>query len=288
MKVVVTGSDGYIGRLVCKSIKKLDFELIEIDLKKGIDYNDVKDISGDCLIHLGAFTKVPESHYKSEEYYTNNCAKYHNFLNNNKFDRVIYASSTSVYDYNRELNPGSVYSSTKLDGEYITKRYTDNNLILRFANPVGVYPSIHMDLVGDIIHGEPSLHWKLAKWIVNKEESEIHDLKGMTRDFVPLEWISKVITKELVIYDLKGIYNIGSSINVPISQFIKHVCERYSIGYKMVPPPQGAVQGYREYISNYMWLYDYIDNFGGYIPIRDCVHAVENYVECYKEYASRT
>lgn len=142
MKIVITGSDGYIGNVVRKQLKAdfPDAEFQYIDIKSGMNYNMITNITGDVLVHLGAYVSVPESHEKFSQYYKNNCIHYELFLRRNKFDCIIYASSNAIYDDNQDINPASIYGSTKLEGEFISKRNNENVTILRFANPVGLIP----------------------------------------------------------------------------------------------------------------------------------------------------
>jgi nucleoside-diphosphate-sugar epimerase len=243
MKICVTGSRGYIGTLVTDALRKNLYEVDEIDLKIDKNYSMSKSDSK-VLVHLGAHTSVPESEKFPDMYYNNNITDYDLFLRLNSFDRIIYASSNSIYDGNTLINPSSVYSISKLTGEYITRKHCQNYTILRFSNPIGIDKILHKDIVKDIIKGYQSLAWTLAKCVVNEKVFTLHDLPGMARDFYPVEWIVKAVI-DLVKSPAPGkIYHIGSGLDKDVASLARKVCEVFKIKLKTVPPPMGTSRGY--------------------------------------------
>ena len=62
MKMIVTGSEGFIGKALCQELKRRDVEVIGIDRKNGKDAASICDIlkNGDidCVFHLAAQTSV--------------------------------------------------------------------------------------------------------------------------------------------------------------------------------------------------------------------------------------
>ena len=62
MKVIVTGSEGFIGKVLCATLKERGVDVIEIDRKVGKDASHIGqylrkgDI--DCVFHLAAQTSV--------------------------------------------------------------------------------------------------------------------------------------------------------------------------------------------------------------------------------------
>ena len=244
MKIVITGSNGYIGNVVCRQLlhdfPESNFEFI--DLKIGTDYKDVKGISADVLVHLGAYVSVPESHEEFSRYYQNNCINYEEFLRNNIFNHIIYASSNAIYDDNEDINPASVYGSTKLEGEFITKRNSDNYTVLRFANPVGAIPELHSYLKEEIgVHS--NLMSKMAMSLINDTLFTVHDNPNMIRDFYPVYWIGEVISS-FISKPVVGVFNLGSSQFTNCHELIEVIADKYFIHTQVVPSPKGTSTGF--------------------------------------------
>ena len=62
MKMIVTGSEGFVGKALCHELKKSGVDLVEIDRKIGTDASSVseylKNGDIDCVFHLAAQTSV--------------------------------------------------------------------------------------------------------------------------------------------------------------------------------------------------------------------------------------
>lgn len=290
MNIVITGSHGYIGRVVTDRIKRErpNANIILIDQKIGLDIADVKGLRGDVLIHLAAHVQVVESYTEADSYYHNNCAKYHQFLNhnNNLFDRVIYASSGSVYNDKGQVNPESVYGSTKLECEFINNRFTNNSVSLRFANPVGVFPELHSDLVEFIRGRYPSLHWILAECAVKNKTAQIHDIPGMIRDFYPVAWIGECINALIDRHDITGPRDLGSGIPTPVIPLIGTMAAEYDIQCEFVQPPAGTSKGF-ENRQAYEWLDGIIAGFRDYDPEEYCREQLENYITLVDQFENK-
>lgn len=131
MRILVTGSEGFVGKAVVTQLKSKGYEVIGVDIKSDtpIDIRDVDQLESvfssnplDAVIHLGALKDVLESMERKLDYYTTNidgtlnvvsmCDKY-------QVPTLISASSDSVTFNN------SPYSKSKLIGESLveSRRY---------------------------------------------------------------------------------------------------------------------------------------------------------------------
>lgn len=242
MKIVITGSEGYIGKVVTKKLRETTrHDIIEVDLKRGTNIKDVYNMKADVLIHLAAYTSVTQSFSSFRDYMENNVSHYIEFLKYNKFNRIIYASSASVYDEFGDIAPASPYALTKLSGEYVTNWHTDNALILRFANPIGIDPIIHtQENYHAMASGEPCVLVKLAMAEQTNKVFQIHNLPGMVRDFFKVNLIADVIKEQLE--GTTGQWYLGSNVPTEVPFLLLDLCQRYSIQYEIVDPPQGISQ----------------------------------------------
>ena len=73
MKIVVTGSSGFIGTEIVHKLHILKHEVIELDITNGVDitkWNQLNKIKHfDVLIHLAAKTFVPDSYKFPQKMY---------------------------------------------------------------------------------------------------------------------------------------------------------------------------------------------------------------------------
>ena len=151
MKVLVTGSEGYIGKHLCKMIKETrsDIELyrldkIEIeednyfcvDIRYPHYYSRVEKIHYDTIIHLAALVRVGESVKHPTLYYNNNMQGTVTLLSTLNCNNFIFASTGQAEQ------PNSPYSYSKKICEDIIedfkyKGWLKNYTIFRFYNVIG-------------------------------------------------------------------------------------------------------------------------------------------------------
>ena len=105
MKLLITGSSGFIGTELIKHFsKKKEFEIIKYDLKEGKDilnYEQLKEAMRGCdiVVHLAAIRK-PYEDKTFADYFKINCIGTFNVAQaalENKIKRFIFTSSTSYY-----------------------------------------------------------------------------------------------------------------------------------------------------------------------------------------------
>lgn len=127
MKVLVTGSDGFIGKHVFEAAEKrghvvdgIDKSRVDMSVLPAYWYKDY-----DCVIHLAAYIDIKESFEKPWEYTENNLVLLRKLK---QAKRVVFASSAAVYS---EASP---YGLTKKLGEYLLPK---NSVSLRIFNPFG-------------------------------------------------------------------------------------------------------------------------------------------------------
>lgn len=159
-RVVVTGSAGFIGKILTRRLWQEHAEVIELDIESGIDITDWEIIRHlgdfDIMFHLAAKTYVPDSYRRSQEFYYVNIVSTLNMLElcRLKKARMIFASSY-VYGQPQYLpidekhpvvgcNP---YAQSKIICEKLCEGYhRDHNtsvIICRQANIYGVGQTEH-------------------------------------------------------------------------------------------------------------------------------------------------
>lgn len=152
MKILITGSSGYIGSHLCKILSKdpdinvygLDkkptiFPLENFALQNITENNywlyEINQLEFDCVVHLAAEVSVPKSVGNPIPYYRTNIIGTLNLLRKIKTKTFIYGSTGSAAHLN---NP---YSLSKKAAEEIVEQHCKNNSInfsiVRFNNVLG-------------------------------------------------------------------------------------------------------------------------------------------------------
>lgn len=156
MRMLITGSKGFIGSHLFRYLKPLDHEVFGLD-KDECDINDlqklksiVKKTQPEIVFHLAA--RLPtDSKEEPERFFRNNVEGTFNLLESMKecgVHRMVYSSTMNVYgkteylpvDERHPARPINIYGLTKLLGERLCEFYAQNFnykiIILRYS---GVY-----------------------------------------------------------------------------------------------------------------------------------------------------
>ncbi|MCX8158361.1 MAG: NAD(P)-dependent oxidoreductase [Candidatus Diapherotrites archaeon] len=134
-RVLVTGSNGFLGKEVCKILKEKDYEVIEYDRNLGCDVLDRNSLEkvvskANYVIHLAA--KIDE---KDKDIFKVNIDGTRNILEasaKNKIKKLIFASSVGVLgnfegcaDENYPYNPITTYEKSKTEAEKLVISYQE-------------------------------------------------------------------------------------------------------------------------------------------------------------------
>ena len=252
-KVLVLGSLGYVGNVLNKLLKSNHYYSKTIDsyffgdrylpldndeLNNEIIIKDIRKINPKDLIGykkiiiLAALSNDPlgrlnkgltnEINHKAIVKIAKMCKK----LN---YDRLIFASSCSVYgypDYKKDIidedyrvNPLTEYAKSKIDTEKSLKNLATNQfkiVCLRFGTACGVSNMIRLDLVlNDMVFNAVS-----SKEIIIKSDGE------PWRPLIDVEDMAKIMIKFLEIKNIKNydFFNIGSNdCNYKVIQLAKKI-----------------------------------------------------------------
>ena len=266
MKYVVTGGAGFVGNHLVRLLIKEGHEVVVVDnLHKGKKENlepvlskiqfeeiDIRDYDNlerilkniDGVFHQAALTVVQDSFDKPEEYHDVNVVGTENIFRlakKNNF-KVVYASSSSVYGHKEimpikeesERNPINPYGQTKLDDEYLFKKYSDDGteiIGLRYFNIFGKGQTL--EYAGVIT--------KFLDRISQKQPPIIFGDGSQLRDFISVEDIvlANLAAMESKISNL--LVNVGTGNAITILELANMMIE--ISGLDMKPIFKTALEG---------------------------------------------
>ena len=156
MKILVTGSNGYIGRHLCAMLEEKNYEIHKLDYNNKVDLHqydyDIRDAKElrygapsfhtyDAVIHLAALVRVGESVHYPTLYYDININGTLNVIQQIKFKNFIFASTGAAAD------PKSPYGLSKRVSEDIVAEQCKHFTIFRFYNVIGTdgFPATNPD-----------------------------------------------------------------------------------------------------------------------------------------------
>lgn len=226
MKILVTGSNGYIGSKLIKVLAS-KHKIVKFDKKESSvkNLNNKKILNSiftknkiDLVIHLAALAGVEKEENNYLNYFNNNIKGTFNLLEamrDHGVNKILFASSCSVYGSNDnskeedKLNPESFYGLTKIIGEHMIQIYAKKHNfkynIFRIFNTIGNGANSKFNKTRII----PNLINKIQN---NKEINlflRSDSQKTCVRDYVDIEFVCKVFIK-FSNNQTNSILNIGS------------------------------------------------------------------------------
>jgi UDP-glucose 4-epimerase len=183
-----------IEKITGRKIKNYNVDLKNFDETRAV-FQENEDVEG--IIHFAAYKAVGESVAEPLMYYENNLFSLVNILKCVKefnIPNFVFSSSCTVYG-NPDTIPvtessptkkaESPYGATKQMGETIVEDFSKvqacNTILLRYFNPVGAHPSIH---IGELPLGKPqNLVPAITQCAIGKiQEMTVHGSDYPTRD----------------------------------------------------------------------------------------------------------
>lgn len=256
-----------VEKITGKKIKNYKVDLCNFDDTFAI-FQENEDIAG--IIHFAAYKAVGESVEKPLLYFENNLNSLINILKcvqEFKIPYFVFSSSCTVYGnpdqipVTEETPPKaaeSPYGYTKQMGEQIIHEFAKSSgtqcILLRYFNPVGAHPSIH---IGEMPIGRPqnlvpaitqTAIGKLPKMAVYGNDYDTRD-GSCIRDFIHVSDIAHAHTLAIQYLEtgendaLCEVFNLGTGNGVTVLEAIKSF-EKVSgvkLNYEVGPRRSGDV-----------------------------------------------
>lgn len=244
----------------------------------------------DVVVHLAAQAGVRYSLINPKSYIETNINGFFNIIDNsnkNKIQKLIYASSSSVYGDRSDVpfneidnvsRPESIYAATKISNELIahtySKLYKLKTIGLRFFTVYGPW-------------GRPDMaYFSFANSLFKDEPISLFNKGKMLRDFTYIDDITasimKIITKEESHKKKEenySVYNLGNNRPVELQKFIKVMEKSFNMKFKvkLLPHQKGDVKS--THASNKKFEMDF-----DYAPSTSLNKGMSSFAEWYKSY----
>jgi GDP-4-dehydro-6-deoxy-D-mannose reductase len=225
IKILVTGSTGFIGSYLCKRLIKNN----ELHFAISSDFGDIADEETwnkiprmNIVIHLASLTSVSESWNNTYQFIKTNCLSTTLALeyckrNNAKLiflSSYLYGTPISLpISENFKIEPTNPYAVTKMISEEICKFYHDSfNLNIIILRPFNVYgPN----------QGSNFLIPTIANQILNQEKIVVKDLYPK-RDYIYIDdLIDAIIASLQIVTNEFLVINIGTGKSYSVSDIIQ-------------------------------------------------------------------
>jgi nucleoside-diphosphate-sugar epimerase len=223
--ILVTGSKGFVGRLLVKQLVDLGYQVSSIDIDDCNISTDRLSLTGiSHIFHLASKVYVPDSWEKTFDFYQTNVMGTVNVLELCRANQceLTYISSY-VYgspqylpvDEKHPILPASPYNHSKLIAEDICKYYNQTfNIPIAILRPVNIYgPGQNANfLIPEIIQQVMDK---------SKEYIEVMDLRPR-RDYLYVgDFIDALIaTLDITTFET---FNIGSGYSVSVEEIINTI-----------------------------------------------------------------
>lgn len=235
--ILVTGSNGFIGRNLVQKLKSSGYNVSEFDLENGDISNFLPDLKSiDHVFHLAALTYVPDSWLNPSNFYRVNVIGTVNVM---EFCRKMKCSFTYINSYpygiplylpideKHPLQPNTPYNQSKLLGENVCSFYHQfyglKGIILRPFNVYG--PGQRMDF----------LIPKIIRQIFDTESDVIivNDLSPK-RDYLYIDDFINLLQLTIEYQGEFEILNAGSGISYSVEEIINAIISQaeVNISYK--------------------------------------------------------
>lgn len=254
MKILITGSSGFISKALFKKLEQnKDHEVFGIDLIEGNDTSELlsTNIKYDIIYHFAATNGTKLFYEKPTEVLINNTLSSIDvckYLLKNPKTKVVFSSTCEIFNgavdegiykiptdedvpiFFKDINnPRWSYSLPKALGENLFSNLGNDFLILRFFNIFGPKQKDHF--VPEFIQR------------IKKDKKAI--IYGNdTRSFCYIDDTIRILDKLLKLNVWNHTLNIGSDYEVSIEEVAKKIMRILEFGNELIvyPSPEGSVK----------------------------------------------
>lgn len=237
--ILVTGSNGFIGKELCKKLISLGFFVIKHSSKDGKveDSNLIEqyiDVKISQIFHLASKTFVPDSWENPTEFYKTSVIGTNNILElcRKKDIPLTYISSylygePKYFPINEDhpLDPNNPYSHSKYLSEELCRFYSNNyNTKITIVRPFNIYGQGQKDsfLISSII-----------KQVISSDKIYLKDLSPK-RDYIYIDDFIEGLIKTMNLEKNFSVYNLGSGKSLSVKEIVLIIQKVFNTNKKVI------------------------------------------------------
>lgn len=241
--IILTGSQGFIGKKFLKVLQDAGKEVIEVEKDNSWHWRTYFDNwdKVECIIHQGAMSSTTNTNLK--QIFTFN-VEYSEWLFSQAAKHGIpvkYASSASVYGNQQGIiNPLNYYALSKVTTDYWVQDHIDEFSLIQGFRYFNVYGDGEEDK-GD----QASPVSKFTEQVQKTGKLKLFEGSDkFLRDFICVDDIVDLVLNNSKI---SGIYDLGTSKPVSFEHVAECVAKRYNGEVEYIPFPKHLKGKYQDY-----------------------------------------
>ena len=313
MKILITGSSGFIGFHLSRFLLKKGFSVFGIDnlnkyydiklkeqrlkiLKqytnfsfKKLDINKTKEVQNILIknkivyvVHLAAQAGVRYSILNPSTYVKNNINGFYSILEaskNSKIKHLLYASTSSVYGNDKNLPSKEINNTDKPESFYAATKKANEVMAHAFSN-IYKLPTTGLrffTVYGS--YGRPDMAlFKFAKAIKNNQEISLFNNGKHNRDFTHVSdvvmYIFNLIKKKPINDPPFQLFNIANSKTQKLKYFLKLIEKHFNKNAKIK-----NLKLQKGDVKNTYGDIKKIKSITGYKPLTDIENGLKEYFD---------
>jgi len=253
MKVMVTGSKGFIGQNFCKKFYELGYEVTSFDIKDNPKTRPIDLDLYDCdwVVHLGAISSTTETD-------VNKIMDLNLLWSIELFERcselgvnMQWASSASVYGKRHEFKPFKETDECRPINYYAKSKYLFEKYLETCNHNITVQGFRYFNVYGQHEDHKGSQASPYTQFMKQAKETGVIKVfdgsEKFKRDFVHVDQVfdiqHKMMRKELS----SGIYNLGSGNTRSFLDVARDIALIYDAKIETIPFPQHLKSHYQTY-----------------------------------------
>lgn len=253
MKVLVTGSEGFLGKHLVQELNHLGYDVVRYDLELGLDILNIEQlryslIECDVCVHLAAIADLYIAEEEPEIAQMINVEGTRKIVNvcDELGVRLLYASTCCAYGNNNveisneesPVAPTEHYAKTKLEGEKHVLNSKNGHTVMRIATFYG--PGMR-DSLATAIFLNSAFH---------KEKINIHGDGKQTRCFTHVNDITSGIICLIQNDNFQGIVNVSDNKETSVNELAKIAINISGNDVEISYQPERDGQIFRSSIDN--------------------------------------